>query len=336
MATSVLAGTSLQNPAMDQVSGTVIARAQNSLTVHRATWTKEDGDFDFEMADVTVNVGANTAVTEEGQMGTFTSGNISVGQHIDAFGTAAQATNGAMTLDATAGQVRMDITPLFGTVTAMAAGSLTLNLQALDGLPPNVFSFTGTGTAAAMDAQATAYVVNTGTLSQTGLAMNAPARSFGFVNAFGMAPADFTAQSLENFAAVTSDLAVDFGRTGSTTAFTGLTATSTSLQLDLANVGNLHVIKTGPELLDLTKLTTPPKVVAGTAMGEVFTIGHAGKFKVENFNTFSAFVAQLSAELSGTAMGSMGSTVEVVVATGQYDTGGNVFTANRLAVLLSQ
>lgn len=335
-ATSVLAGTSLRNPAMDQVSGTVIARSQNSLTVRRATWTKQDGDFDFEMADVTVNVGANTTVTEEGQMGTFTSANISVGQHIDAFGTAAQAAGGGMTLDATVGEVRLDITPLFGTVTAMAAGSLTLNLQLLDSLPPNAFIFAGTGTAVTMDAQANAYVVNTGTLSQAGLAMNAPARAFGFVNAFGKAPPDFTAESLENFAAVNSDLAVDFGRAGSATAFTGLTVTSTSLQLDLANVGNVHVIKTGPELLDLTKLMTPPKIAAGTAAGEVFTIGHAGKFKVENFNTFSAFVAQLSADLSGTAMGTMGSTVEVVVATGQYDTGANVFTASRLVVLLDQ
>jgi hypothetical protein len=336
-ATSVLAGTSLQNPAMDQVSGTVIARSQNSLTVHRATWTRQDGDFDFEMTDVTVNVGANTVVTEEGQVGAFTSDNISVGQHLDAFGMAAQATNGAVTLDATAGEVRLDITPLLGTVTAMATGSLTLNLQLLDGLPPNAFTFAGTGTAAAMDATPTAYVVNTGALSQTALAMNAPARSFGFVNAFGKAPPDFMAQSVENFAAVTSDLAVDFGRAGSATAFTGLTATNTSLQLDLANVGNVHVIKIGPEILDLTKLMTPPKIAAGTAAGEVFTIGHAGKFKVENFNTFSAFVSQLSAELSGTAMGSMGTpTVEVVVATGQYDTAANVFTAARLAVVLSQ
>lgn len=334
-ATSVLAGTSLQNPAADQVSGTVIARSQNSLTVRRATWFKQDGDFDFEMTDVTVNVGANTAVTEEGQMGTFTSANISVGQHIDAFGMASQGANGAVTLDATAGEVRLDLTPLTGMVTAMATGSLTLNLLSLDGLSPNVFTFTGTGTSAAMDAKASAYVVNTGTLSQAGLAMNAPARAFGFVNAFGKAPPDFTAQSLESFAAVTSELAVDFGLAGSATAFTGLTAKNTSLQLDLANVGNVHVIKIGPELLDLTKLTTAPSIAPGTAAGEVFTIGHAGKFKVENFNTFSAFVTQLATDLSGTTAGAAGMTVEAVVATGQYDTATNVFTATRLAVVLN-
>src|SRR5262249_34899664 len=115
-----------------------------------------------------------------------------------------------------------------------------------------------------------------------------------------------------------------------------LTATSTSLQLSLANVGNLHSLKVGPELLDLTKLATPPGIAAGAAMsqpvmGEVFAIGHAGKFKTESFNTFSAFMTQLAADLAGANM----PTVEAVVASGQYDTGKNVLAAQRLAVLLS-
>jgi len=41
-----------------------------------------------------------------------------------------------------------------------------------------------------------------------GLVANAPARAFGFVTPFGMAPPDFAAESLENFAAVTADLVV--------------------------------------------------------------------------------------------------------------------------------
>jgi hypothetical protein len=328
-ATNILAGTSLENPAQDRISGTVIARSQNTLTVRSATWTRTDGDFDFEPKDATVTVGTNTSVTEEGQMGAFTTADISVGQHIDAFGMATQEANGgAVTLDATAGQVRLDITPLWGTVAALSTGSMTLNLQSLDGLSPKTFTFAGTGTSTAMDATATAYVVNTGTLSQAGLAMNAPARAFGFVTPFGMAPPDFAAGSLESFAAVTSELVVNWGQGGSATAFTGLTATSTSLQLDLANVGGVHVIRIGPELVDLTKLATPASVVPGTANGDVFTIAHAGKFKVENFNTFAAFVTQLTADLASPA------TVEIVAAAGQYDATNNVLTAQRLAVLL--
>jgi hypothetical protein len=282
-----------------------------------------------------VNVGANTSVTEEGQMGTFTAANISVGQHIDAFGMATQGANGAVILDATAGQVQLDITPLWGTVTAMATGSLTLNLQSLDGLSPGAFTFAGTGTNTAADAVATAYVVSTGALSQTGLAANSPTRAFGFVTPFGKAPPDFTAESLENFAAVTAELVVSWGGGGSATAFTGLTATSTSLQLNLANVGNLHFVQIGPELLDLTKLTTGPSIVPDTAsMDVVFTIGHAGKLKTENFNTFAAFVTQLTKELAATST-TTAPTVDIIAALGQYDAATNTVTAQRLAVLLS-
>jgi hypothetical protein len=262
-------------------------------------------------------------------MGTFTIANISVGQHIDAFGMATQGANGAVTLDATAGLVQLDITRLWGTVSAMTTGSLTLNLQSLDGLPASAFSFAGTGTNTAADAVATAYVVNTGALNQTPLTMGAPARLNGFVAPFGMAPPDFTAQSLENFAAVTADLAVSWGKmgAGSATAFTGLTGSSTSLQLNLTGVGNLHFIKIGPELLDLTTLKTGPSIVPDTAAKNVvFTIGHAGKLKTENFDTFAAFITQLATEMG---------TVDIVVAAGQYDSGTNTLTTQALAVLLS-
>jgi hypothetical protein len=339
-ATNILAGTSLQSPSEDQISGTVIARTANALTVRGATWTKPNGNFGFERMDATVNVGTNTGVTEEGQMGAFTIANISVGQHIGAFGTASQAANGAVTLDATAGQVQLDLTPLWGTVTAAATGSLTLDLQSLDGMVPSAFTFAGTGTNTAADAVATAYVVNTGTLSQTGLAVNAPARAFGFVTPFGMAPPDFTAQSLENFAAVNAALVVGWGQAGSATAFTGLTATSTSLQLNLTNVGNLHFVQVGPEQVDLTKVTPAPSIVPDTTSTDVvFSIGHVGKLKTENFNTFAAFITQLSTELAGasgtTATTTTAPTVDIVAAEGQYDSTTDALAAQRLVVLLS-
>ena len=88
-------------------------------------------------------------MTEEGTTGTFTIADISVGQHIDAFGTA-NSSGGTKTLDATAGSVRLDMTAAWGVVTAMASGSVTVNLQSLDGLPVSAFNFAGTGTATAI------------------------------------------------------------------------------------------------------------------------------------------------------------------------------------------
>jgi len=164
-AAAVLAGTSLENPAKDLVSGTVIARTGNTLTLRRATvcW-HGGGDFESEHHDVTVTVADATAVTKEGAMGAFTIADISVGQHIDAFGMASTVSgtgssssgDSSKTLDATAGAVRLEITPAWGVVSSLAAGSATLTLQSLDGLPVSAFNFAGTGTSTATDAAAAA------------------------------------------------------------------------------------------------------------------------------------------------------------------------------------
>lgn len=329
-ATTVLAGTSFENPSKDMISGTVIARSTNTLTLRRATMYRRDGDFESENQDVTLTVAAGTAVTEEGATGTFTIADISVGQHIDAFGMAGTAADGTKTLDATAGSVRLDLTSAWGVITAMAVGSVTVNLQSLDGLPVSAFNFAGTGTAAASDATAAAYVIDTGALSQTGLAVKSPARVTGFVTPFGKAPPDFTAQTLVNFSGVPEALVVDWAPKGSATAFMGLTATSTTLQLDLTGVDQLHFIQIGPETIDLTKLATPPTIMANaTATNEIFAIGHRGKFKTENFNTFASFITALSADLTPTA------TVVALAATGQYDSTANTFTVTRVAVLIN-
>jgi hypothetical protein len=318
-AATVLAGTSF----------TVIARSANTLTLRRATFCGRDGDFQSENNDVTVTVADGTAVTEEGTTGTFTIADISVGQHIDAFGTA-NSSGGTKTLDATAGSVRLDLTAAWGVVTAMASGSVTVNLQSLDGLPVSAFNFAGTGTATASDASPMAYVIDTGALSQTGLAVKAPARVVGFVAPFGKAPPNFTAQTLVNFSSVPEALVIDWAQKGSATAFMGLTATSTTLQLDLTGVDGLHFIQIGPETIDLTKLATPPTIMAdANATNEIFAIGHRGKYKTENFNTFASFIAALTADLTPTA------TVVGLAATGQYDSTANTFTVTRLAVLIN-
>ena len=365
-ATSVVAGTSLQSTSQDEVSGTVVARSGDTLTLSSATWSKPMGFYGGFMRTASVTVGTATVVTEEGGTGTYTIADISVGQHVDVFGTASQGMGGSSgsgmgsaaagsataSLDATSGEVNLDLTPAWGMVSSLTAasgstgGSLTLNLMSLDGLPVSAFTFTGTGTAATAasgsgssapgsapapsnDANPAAYVVDTGSLSQSGLAQNAPARVFGFVAPFGSAPPDFVATTLVNYSAVTDYLNVGWGWSGSTTAFTGLTSASTSLALNLANVGWQHAIQVGPENLDLTKLPSPPAIVASSDQ-DVYTIGHAGKFQVENFNSFTAFITQLSSELTGSTG------VIFVNAAGSYDSGTNTFAADSVAVLLTQ
>jgi hypothetical protein len=371
-AASVLAGSSLENPTLDQISGTVIARTQTALTVRGATWSRGDGEFDFERQDVMIAVGDNTLVTEDGRMGAFSASAISVGQHVAAFGSVTQSSSGAVTLDATAGQVQLAVTPAWGVVTTLANGSITLNLQTLGGLPVNVFDFSGTGMNSANDANPTMYVVDTGTLGLTGLSLNAPVRVLGFVTAFGSAPPDFTAQTLASFAAAVATLQVRFEH-GSTTAFNNLSPTSTALMLNLTNVdgdSEDHVIQIGPQRIDLTQLAAPVNIVPDiTVPGTVFTIGqkgdggggdsgdsnsdgndgggsgsdggnaggndggNGGQDNSGSFQTESFNTfADFVAQLAADLTGATG--VVALTAEGHYDSATNTFTATRITVLL--
>jgi Domain of unknown function (DUF4382) len=337
-ATNVIAGTSLQSATQYQLSGTVIARSGNTVTLSAATWCKPQGIYGgFARQSIPVTVASGTVVTEEGGTGSFTIADISVGQHIDVFGSAVQGSAGGITsVDATAGEVRLDYTPAWGLITTLtapsgsAAGSAVVDLMALDGLSVSSFTFTGTGTTSANDATAQSYVVGTGALSQTGLAVNAPIQVLGFVTPFGTAPPDFTAMSLVNYGSITNYLNVSWGWSGSTTALMGLTASSTSLTLSLTNVGWVHDVRIGPENIDLTKLSTVPTIVSSTTGTLNFTISHAPSFNAENFSSFASFVTQLSSELTG----SVG--VIQINAAGTYDSTTNTFTATALAILLTQ
>jgi hypothetical protein len=337
-ATNVIVGTSLQSATLYELSGTVIARSGNTLTLSAATWCKPQGIYGgFQRQSIPVTVGTGTVVTEQGSSGSFTIADISVGQHVDVFGSATQSsTAGIASVDATAGQVRLDYTPAWGSITSLtapsgsAAGSAVVDLTALDGLSATSFTFAGTGTTSASDATAQSYVVNTGMLSQTGLAVSAPIQVSGFVTPFGTAPPDFTATTLVNYASVTDYLNVSWGWSGATAAVTGLTSSSTSLTLNLANVGWEHDVRIGPESIDLTKLASPPTIVASTTGALNFTIGHAGRFKAENFSSFTSFVTQLSSELTGGV-----GVIQLSVA-GSYNGTTNTFTASALAILLTQ
>jgi len=236
-ATMVLAGSSLERPGEDSISGTVIARSQTTLTVRDATWSGSDGDFDFETKDTTVMIGPATAVTEEGHAGSFSIADISPGQKVDASGSVSKGSDGAVTVDSTAGEVDLDVTRASGIVTLLSDGSLTLNLESLGGLPTDVFDFSGTGSSTANDASPSAYVVNTGTLTQSGLSVNSSALALGFVTGFGTAPPDFNADTLITAPSIEADLRLRFGRHGSTTVFTDLTSSSTSLVIDLSSLG---------------------------------------------------------------------------------------------------
>ncbi|MBS0386879.1 MAG: hypothetical protein JSR15_00260 [Proteobacteria bacterium] len=328
----VYAGTSVESNMTDRVRGVVTARNGNLLTVRGATLDRRAGGFEFLRGDVTVSVADATHVTEEGATGNFGIGDISVGQRIWATGTATiDDTTSTATFDATAGHVRLEITPMWGLVTGTVSSPLTLDLRAIDGHNPAIFNFAGTGATAASDASAAAYVADTGTLDLSGLAVGAPARVFGFPVPFGTATGvDFNAQTLESYSQVRNLLFLDWSGGGSANAFPGLMANSTALDLSLDAVGRVHFIQTGPLHVDLLSLASAPQIVGDAmATNTAYVVGHAHARHVENYQAFGDFIAALAGDLGGTQK------VLGVVANGSYDANSNVFTADQVAVLLN-
>jgi hypothetical protein len=232
-----------------------------------------------------------------------------------------------VTIDATAGRVRLGYTKVFGTVKGKATGALTVALQGIDGREPAQFNFAGTGATTAQDADPANYEVGTGALDISGLGVGAYARLFGFVSAFGTAPPDFRAESLVDFSAVRSELGLSWGIAGSTSPFTAISATG--ITVDLAPVALRGSITLGGRLIDVHTLGTGLALVPATQGNLLFAIAHRASVRVENFSAFGDFTTKLSSSLTGSTA------VLRVVANGQFDSVAGAFRANQLLVVLS-
>jgi len=241
-ATQVLAGSSVQGSGFDRVSGVVSARSGNTLTMEDATLVTNDGTGTFIPGTTTVDLGANTAVTTFGQgsatVGTGTS-QISVGSNIRAFGMATTPGSGDVTLDASAGRVRVGNSNASGLVTAQGSGTVTLNLGSLGGRSIGAFDFSGTGTSGA-DASAGQYSIATGALDLTNTTQGAPVAVTGTVTAFGAAPPDFTATTLLDPTTIQAELVVDWGSAGTAAPFVEFTGSDIDLDRNNAAIGPRH------------------------------------------------------------------------------------------------
>jgi len=323
----VLAGTSIDDSNRDALSGVVLARSGNSLTVGGVRLDRRDGRFGFEHGAVTVNVGVNTKVTREGQgSGAMGIGDISVGQRIEAMGMFSASGSGSPALDATAGRVRLMYTRISGTVTAAAVGGLTLRLGSIDGRDPSRFNFAGTGPAPAQDADPANYEVATA-LNVAGIPLSSYTRLFGFVTAFGMAPPDFRAQTFLDFTDTRAGVALTWGMTGSTTPF--ISMSSTGFAVDLGNAALRGALGLGGQVTDVHTLPLGLMLKGSTEDEAAFAIAHRSRREVENFSSFTDFSAKLTTELTGATA------LLKLVAEGQFNAPQGVFTARRLLVVLS-
>jgi hypothetical protein len=260
---------------------------------------------------------------------------VSVGQQLDVSGQSSFDTSGNFTtMDATAGQVRLASTRIWGTLNSATAGSASLDVLSLGNFAPAGFNFAGTGTTAGQNANPSAYAVNTGSLNESATAAATLLQVDGMVNAFGSAPPDFTATAITAGTATEQRLVVEWINGGATAPFLSDSSAGLVVALNNANLGTIHEIRTGPAALDLKTLSSFPASPLITTVGAdqsrlQLAIGSASlSTGVSVFNSISGFAAALSATFNGT------NKIYRLVAVGQYNVGTNTFVASRISVAL--
>ena len=332
-AATVAAGSSVVGSGSNTVEGTVTARSGDTVTIGNSLmFDSEADDLSFER-QVTVTVGPNTSVTEDGQPGIFTIADISVGQRVRFFGTAASpgpgttatASPDAQTFDATSGSAALEPTMGVGVVTGAGTGTLTLDLLTLGGTAASGLDFTGTGMSAQQDATASAYQV---TLPASLIApANGAAVGFaGFVTPFGSAPPDFAATTLTSFSG-NAELEVSWTSPGVTTPFATLTGSELLISQATLQGSSEHHIEMGPVLIDPSTLSGGLQLLPDTtSTDQSFAIAHVMSDSVDTFGTFNDMATALATDLNGTTG------VLRVFAVGAYNSG--QLTVDRMIVEL--
>jgi hypothetical protein len=323
-ATQVLAGSSVQGAGLDRVSGVVLARSGDVLSLEDATLVANDGTESFIGGTTLVNIGPSTLITEFGQDITEISPQqISVGSSIDAFGVAGSLTSGNAILDASAGHVRLDTTIASGLVTDQGTNTLSLNLASLGGRAVGAFDFVDSGASAGQ------YVVSTGALDLSNSTGGAPVIVSGLTSLFGAAAPNFSASTLLDPSTINAELIVDWG-IGTAAPFTTYDTTAIDLDVHNSSIGARHQIEVGAQLINVVALSSDPLISPNsTSSTTVFTIGHAAAATMENFNTYAAFITQLQTELNGTVLATG------ITAVGQYTVSTSSFSATSITVFLN-
>jgi hypothetical protein len=344
-ATAVYAGTVVEDPLADFLTGTVSAVNGDTIHVHGVSFMPRPGatlEPLYYYPDLPLTVGPGTIVSEDGVAASgLSTQSISVGQVITASGqTQVDTTTGIVTsLDATGtavgappGTVRLQPTPVWGTLNSAVAGSMSLTVLSIGGFEPSALTFTGTGTDSANDAVAASYAVNTPGIDESATAAGTLLEAYGIVTPFGSAPPDFTASSVTTGTATAQTLVVEWENGGAASPFSS--ASSAGLVVNLSNAklsSTIRYIATGPTRTDLTTLPASPTIVFASGTTLTLAVGPVSVNSVSTlqvFNSASSFATALSSALNGTNL------VSRLACVGQYDPTTNTFTATQVVVNL--
>ena len=212
----VVAGSTLEDFYTEGISGDVIARTGNTLTLRGSTLILTTADtFSYvckgcpntvgaaDVPDVEVLLGPGTIVTADDNrlLTGLDPSSIAVGDHITARGILSITSAGTALIDSrgsttNTGSVRLQPNEVFGTLVSSAAGSLVMDVSTIDNFPATDFNFAGNGTTTPV---ASALSVDTEGLSlPPGTAPGDPIWLSGYAAPFGAAPPDFLGFALNN------------------------------------------------------------------------------------------------------------------------------------------
>jgi len=344
----VIAGSTLEDPYTSGLEGDVIARSGNTLKVRGSTLqlytAGTTGTSTYNTADATVTVGPATTVTADDTTLTGLNYNsVAVGQHIVVRGIYTAPSAGVVDIDATSaqytntGSVRLISTHLWGSLVSPGSGTLSLNLQTINNWPVSAYNFAGNGTSAATDPVATAFAVNTGTLTNPDTTVGDPLWIDGRIAPFGSAPPAFTATAIAAEASVPASLQVHW----STATKTPFLVSASGLSIDSTNTSIASaVIRVGPESIALASLAASPQFTvvpqAGTAVNGLavytprFSFGDptaAAPAGIHVFSAFGTFATDLTAALATTG-------ALQLEASGTFNRATNTFSASSVDVVL--
>ena len=345
-ANTVIVGTSLESQGLaDHIRGVVSARSGNTLTVIGGDYLYSTGGPNgicetiyptigqtYYLESAQVELGPQTLVSRDGYNTPQSLQSISVGQSIDVSGVSVVCdTNAHVTLDATAGAVRLTNTRLWGVLNSASASNLSLDILTLGGFNNPAFNFTGTATGGG-EVSKEEYPVNAGTLPVPSTAPGTLLAVDGVVNAFGTAPPAFTASAITLGSGTQQVLVLTYPN-GVAHPFPTIRANELIPDLAEPGIGSEHYIYTGPEKLDLENLPANPVITTvGAPAGQELALSFGNNTLtsgVQVFNNAAAFAPALENILNGTNL------VENLVAVGQFSSVSNTFVATRISVSLA-
>lgn len=303
-ASQVYAGSSVPGGTLDAVSGVVLSRSGNTLTVKGATLVRNNGSVIFNDR-VTVQLDPTTTVRKQLSVLSRTIDDISVGQRVRIMGVVTNDDPMALEMNAASGYAHMLITVVGGTRVGVSGSPFVLALQWIHGRAVALFDFTGTGVDMANDADPANYEVDTGAIDVTSISDGAPVKLGGFVQPFGGAPADFNAQTLVDVSSVRGVLAINWDP-ASNSAISAMDASG--LTLDLSGVDRFHhVVRAGVR----TDLAGSAPVIQPRPDGGIYVVAQGNTHQAHT--DFAAFVADLGERLDS------GLAVKGILARGLYD-----------------